>query len=156
MKNFFNSLALILGAFIVFTPLIIIGLPMSLVVFWLDEDKSLMGFLKYLLGIILGVFNAIGYILKSFAIGYDILANAIGGQALEFTITKERETLLGSGEYTISAAIGDIGRRKAFLPNGKRLDKALNWAFNEENHSEYALRQEELIKEFRSSIPKQR
>jgi hypothetical protein len=28
--------------------------------------------------------------------------------------------------------------------------------FNEENHGEYALRQEELIKEFRKNIPKQR
>lgn len=156
MKKIFKSLLLLMGAFIVFTPVIFIGCPASIVIFWVDNNKKIKDFILYLWGIYIGFIEALAYLLKSLAVSYDIIANALGGQSIEYAITKQRKTFLGSGSYTISAALGDLARRKALLPNGKRLNQLLNFVFNEENHSEYALRQEELIKNFRSSIPKQR
>jgi len=157
MINFLKSIALLIVSLIVFSLVIALGLPLSIWAFIFSSDKQ--GFdnlFKYLWGIINGFFNALAYIIESFAIGYDILANALGGQGLEYLITKERDTYLGSGEHTISAAIGDLTRRKSLLPNGKRLVKLLNWSFNEDNHGEYSLRQKELNEEFEKSIPKQR
>jgi len=151
-----RSLILFISAQLVFIPLIAIGLPMSLIVFWIGQEKSFKDFLFYFWGIFSGFFNALAYIIHALAVGVDIIANALSGQALEFTITKERNTLLGSGRHTISAAMGDLNRKKAMLPNGKRLTSLLNWVFNEIDHCEYALRQEELVKEFKKAIPKQR
>lgn len=157
MKSFFKSIIVLILGLIVFSVTIILGLPLSIVAFCVENDRrDWKKFLLYIWGIIDGFFNSLGYIIHSFTIGYDILANALGGQGLEFIITKERETLLGSGKHTISAAVGGINRKNAMLPNGDRLTRALNWAFNEKDHGEYALRQEELIEEFRKSIPKQR
>ncbi len=156
MKKIFKSLLLLMGAFLVFTPVIFIGCPASIVIFWVDNNKKIKDFILYLWGIYIGFIEALAYLLKSLAVSYDIIANALGGQSIEYAITKQRKTFLGSGSYTISAALGDLARRKALLPNGKRLNQLLNFVFNEENHSEYALRQEELIKNFSSSIPKQR
>jgi len=156
MKKILKSLLLLVGALLTFTPVIIIGYPMSFLVFWIDNNRKLKDFLLYSLGIYMGVIDATAYLIKALAVSYDILANALGGQAIEFVITKQRKTLLGSGNYTISAALGGLTRRDALLPNGKRLNKILNFVFNEENHGEYALRQEELLIEFRKNIKKQR
>ena len=156
MKKIFKSILLLVGALIVFTPVIFIGCPASIVIFWIDNNKKIKDFILYLWGIYIGFVDALAYLLKSLAVSYDIIANALGGESIEYAVTRQRKTFLGSGSYTISAALGDLARRKALLPNGKRLNQLLNFVFNEENHSEYALRQEELIKNFSSSIPKQR
>lgn len=156
MKRIFKSVLLLVGAFLVFTPVIFIGCPASIIVFWVDNNRKIKDFLYYVWGIYIGFVDALAYLLKSLAVSYDIIANALGGQSIEYAITRQRKTFLGSGSFTISAAIGDLARRKALLPNGKRLNQLLNFVFNEENHSEYALRQEELIRNFSNNIPKQR
>lgn len=101
------------------------------------------GYFKYLTDMIAGIFKGASFILEGYSLGIDVMANASGGEGLEWICTTQKEdtkTLMGVPDATISAGIGDMSR-KGFLDSGfgKGLDKVLNVSFNQKDHSGYAL-----------------
>lgn len=141
MKNLLKGIGFVLASILVFTPIIVVGFILTIIKYCIFKGNK--NIFVYIIDVIGGALYAIGEILKGLAKGYDILANALGGEAVEWTSTKEKnpKTLMGRGDATISAGYGDL-RDKGLLNTkfGLWVDKQLDRFFNELTHGLYALR----------------
>jgi len=126
-----------IGSFIVFTPVIIIGVLYNL--FYptiraiLDKDITLIPKLYWRL--LQNTWAVLGIMLEDgFAIPYDILANVWGGEALEDLITYKESTTFGD-LITISESIGDLEHRRVkIFYIGRKLSNTLNKIFQQTQH----------------------
>lgn len=152
-NNFMRGLLLMLVSLIVFTPIIIVGLIGTPILFF----RNFKGFalVKYILGLFLAILEAIGYIFYHIAIGIDILANAASGQLFERLLTNKRRTTFGTGRVTISGSVGLI-EKYGHLTKNKWFSKALNIAFNERQHGIAAWERLKLIRIFDKNIKPRR
>lgn len=100
-----------------------------------------------------GVFIGLGKILMNVAIGYDVLANVIGGEMVEDLTTFEEQTTFGD-PITLSASVGEIEIREkdSLTVSGKRLSRVLNIVFNQRSHAldswEIHLKRKQLNNQF--------
>ena len=156
IKNLIKSLLILCASLCFFSIVSLIGGVMAPFVYFFDENKTFLGFFMYIIKIFSGVFNSISYIIHSFAVGYDIFCNAIAGDSIEFTITPQRDTMLGNGKNTVSAGIGDVSKDKELNLFGKCINKGLNIVFNQEDHGRDARKRYLLIKEYDESIKKRK
>ena len=81
----------------------------------------------WLLRMLYQVWVVVRYLMFQIAYVLDILSNVLVGELIEDIITHKEETMLGNGDISISAAIGDIKRDpKALNGRGRFLDKVLS------------------------------
>jgi hypothetical protein len=115
--------------------------------------QALLYIVIYYLRIVWHILIVIMRQIHELAKGLDILGNVVGGEAIEDLITPKESTYYGDGRYTISAATGYLvylykvkGDKKALNKLGLWFDKALNKAFNEDEHALWSYEREMLQK----------
>ena len=101
------------------------------------------GLLKYFGNFIYQIWNVIKKLFWFCAVLIDLMANVFDGELIEDVITPMEDTMLGNGDPTISAAIGDIEIAAKKDPskmnkNGWRIIRILNKF--ESNHCNKAIR----------------
>ena len=137
-KEFRTGLINMIGAAIVFTPVILVGLVYSMghAFYMWGKSRSITVFLMLLWRLLDGTYAVIGDTMKyGFAYRYDELAN-VWGEWLEDSVTTEEETSLGDRQTTVSASIGFLEYHKLPLfKSGKWLSKALNFVFRQTRHA---------------------
>lgn len=117
---------------LIFHALIIYSIGYSI---WLSvKTKDRWAWAKFWLRFINGVLFAIGDLLYAFGYFLDQLWN-VAGELIEDTITHVEDTYFGKEEITVSASIGEIKERRKLNRFGKFIDKLLNIAFMQHNHS---------------------
>jgi hypothetical protein len=137
-KEFRNGIGTSIGALIVFTPVILIGVlylfPYS--VYMSVKCKEWRIFFFILWRIVDGTYAAIGDFLKlGFAYRYDELGNVFA-EWLEDVVTDGENTTFGDKQTTISASIGFLeATNRTIYKSGKGLSKALNVAFRQKRHA---------------------
>ena len=87
------------------------------------------------------VWNVCKYYFLHTAIAIDLLGNVGGGELVEDCITAREDTLLGSGEVTMSAGIGDLELDDELNPRGWWLTNLLSKVLGA-NHSVEAYEKE--------------
>lgn len=106
--------------------------------------------IRYYFKMVYHIWRVVRSLIHELAKGLDILGNVVGGEAIEDLITYKEKTYFGNGNYTISAATGHVvycyqkGDKKALNKTGIWFDKALNKAFNEEQHAVWSYEREML------------
>ena len=138
MKTFFKGLFAFIGAIIIFTITILIGIlyspfkagHLSYTVKWYS------GFVYLFKLYIVSILHFIGRVLYNIAIDYDILGNEFG-EWIEDGLTYEEDTPFGVGKQnTISASIGWlIIYNKAHRKTIDIVNKILNKVFNQKAHA---------------------
>jgi hypothetical protein len=89
--------------------------------------KRMIYFFTWILRILYQVWVVIRYSMFQVAYILDILSNVLVGELIEDIITHKENTMLGNGDISISAAIGDIKKdKKALNGRGLLLDKILS------------------------------
>jgi len=137
-KTFRYGFLTLLGSFLVFTPIILIGIlynvPYSLYMPFKEKDWKV--FFKIWWKTIDGTYAFLGDCMyEGFAERYDELGN-VWGEWLEDSVTMNEKTTFGDKQTTISASIGYLEFNKMFMfKRGHNLSKALNWAFRQKRHA---------------------
>lgn len=138
MKELLNGILTSIGAIIVFTPMIIVGILFNLVypIYMSWQDRNPLTFLKIWWRLIDGTAATIGNMLyEAIAIGWDIMAN-VWGEWIEDGVAIDEKTKFGEKNITVSAAFGYIEHEKIFLyKRGKIVSKMLNFVFRENSHA---------------------
>lgn len=80
-------------------------------------------------------FYFIGYII-------DLIGNALVGELIEDIVTAEEDTLFGKGDITISAALGDLKKRRKL--NGRGIWLANVLSFLDPKHKDHCISAIEL------------
>lgn len=137
-KEFRYGIITLIGAAIVFTPVIIIGLIFNIFypLYMAIKEKDWKLFFKIWWRLIDGTYAFLGDIMyHGFSERYDELGN-VWGEWLEDAITMEEQTSFGNKQTTISASIGFLEYYKIFMfKRGHQLSKALNIAFRQKRHA---------------------
>ncbi len=137
-KEFRYGLITMIGSVIVFTPVIIIGIPYTILYsFYMPfKEKSWKVFFKIWWRAIDGTYAFLGDTMyEGFAERYDELGN-VWGEWLEDSVAMQEKTSFGDKQTTISASIGYLEYYKIFMfKRGHDLSKALNWAFRQKRHA---------------------
>lgn len=137
-KELRRGIITVIGSFIVFTPVIIIGVAYNLfypfVMAYLEKDATLV--YKIVFRLIKGTLATIGNALYyGLSVPWDIMGN-VWGEWLEDSITTEESTPFGESGITISSSIGYLEfYNKPIFKRGKILSKVLNFAFNQKRHA---------------------
>lgn len=132
--GFFNMV----GAIVVFTPLISFGVIYSVVhAFYMAIKKRKIQLLgHYIWRLIDGTYTVLGDMMK-YGIAYrlDELGNVFG-ESFEDSITTEETTPFGEKQTTISASIGFLEYHNLpMFKFGKFVSKLLNFAFRQKYHT---------------------
>lgn len=137
-KEFRYGIITIIGSAIVFTPVIAIGVPYTILYsFYMPfKERDWKVFFKIWWRTIDGTYSFLGDILyHGFAEPYDELAN-VWGEWLEDSIGTKEDTPFGDKQTTISATIGWYEYNKFHMfKRGHKLSKALNIAFRQKRHA---------------------
>jgi hypothetical protein len=80
-------------------------------------------------------FYFVGYII-------DLIGNALVGELIEDIVTAEEDTLFGKGDITISAALGDLKKRRKL--NGRGIWLANVLSFLDPKHKDHCIAAIEL------------
>lgn len=107
---------------------------------------------RWILEILYQVWVVVKYVIYQVAYVIDLLGNVISGEAIEDIITAKENTLLGRGDVSISAAIGDLKRDpKALNGRGRFLDNILRKLdYAHEDHCDASIRLLEFKKSLRN------
>lgn len=137
-KEFRYGLITMIGSAIVFTPVIIIGVPYMILysLYMPFKEKDWKLFFKIWWKAIDGTYAFLGDVMyQGFAERYDELGN-VWGEWLEDAITMQEKTSFGDKQTTISASIGYLEYYKIFMfKRGKDLSKVLNITFRQKRHA---------------------
>ena len=137
-KEFRYGLLTTIGSAIVFTPVIIIGVPYTILYsFYMPfKEKDWKLFFKIWWRAIDGTYAFLGDVMYlGFAERYDELGN-VWGEWLEDSVGIEEKTSFGEKQTTISASIGFYEYYKLFMyTRGQKLSRALNIAFRQKRHA---------------------
>lgn len=149
-KEFRYGLITIIGSLIVFTPVIAIGIPYTILysLYMPFKEKDWKLFFKIWWRIINGIYSFLGDVLYcGFAEPYDELAN-VWGEWLEDSVGVKEDTPFGDKQTTISATIGWYEYNKIFMfKRGHDLSKVLNMAFRQKRHAIGSWEKKMAIKE---------
>jgi len=133
-KNKKRGLAILtlLFAIILFTVVTPIGVVFN--VLYSFYRRNIKGFFNYWKSIFYQVWIVSYNLIFFVAISIDYFGNAFCGELIKLFVTKNKHTLFGRGEVTLSAAIGQAEFAESLTPFGIWLSKSLDVAFNEEGH----------------------
>lgn len=139
-KEFRAGIGTVIGAALVFTPLIALGTPYALLFhapYIAIKNKDWRALTFYWGRFIDGVYASLGDMMKfGFSYRYDELGNVTGGELLEDLIGSEEGTPLGDKQVTVSASIGYYEYKKLYMNKfGTGLSKALNTVFRQTMHA---------------------
>lgn len=151
-KEFRYGILTIIGSVIVFTPVIAIGVPYTILysIYMPFKEKDWKLFFKIWWKVIDGTYAYIGDTLyEGFAVRYDELGN-VWGEWLEDAIAMQEKTSFGDKQTTISASVGYLEYYKIFMfKRGHDLSKALNIAFRQKRHAIGSWEQKLALKELK-------
>jgi len=137
-KEFRYGVITTIGSAIVFTPVIVFGIPYTILYsFYMPfKERDWKVFFKIWWRVIDGTYAFLGDVIYlGFAERYDELGN-VWGEWLEDAIAMEEKTSFGNKQTTISASVGFLEYYKIFMFNrGHQLSNALNWAFRQKRHA---------------------
>ena len=137
-KEFRYGLITMVGSAIVFTPVILIGIPYTILysLYMPFKEKDWKVFFKIWWRAIDGTYAFIGDVMyEGFAERYDELGN-VWGEWLEDSVAMNEKTTFGDKQTTISASIGYLEYHKIFMfKRGHSLSRALNIAFRQKRHA---------------------
>jgi phosphate/sulfate permease len=137
-KEFRYGLITMIGSAIVFTPVIAIGIPYTILysLYMPFKEKDWKVFFKIWWRVIDGTYAYLGDTMtEGFSIRYDELGN-VWGEWLEDSITVQEKTSFGDRQTTISASVGYLEYYKIFMfKRGRDLSKTLNIAFRQKRHA---------------------
>ena len=137
-KEFRYGLITMVGSAIVFTPVILIGVPYTILysLYMPFKEKDWKVFFMIWWRVIEGTYAFIGDVMyEGFAERYDELGN-VWGEWLEDSVAMNEKTTFGDKQTTISASIGYLEYNKIFMfKRGHKLSKTLNWAFRQKRHA---------------------
>lgn len=150
MKNLLNEVGTILVA-IVSVVLGILFIPIGLLYtllkpFYDHKGKKFPARMKqagiWFLKVLYQLWNAIKK--AFFFVGYiiDLIGNALVGELIEDIVTAEENTLLGKGDITISAALGDLKKKNKLNGRGIWLSNILS--FLDPKHKDHCIAAIEL------------
>ncbi len=139
-KPFRDGILTCIGSAIVFTPLILLGLPYTLIFYapYMACRKKNIGYIFYIYyRSLMGLYAFIGdFLQQGFAMRYDELGNVLGGELLEDMIGSEELTAFGMLRVTVSASIGEYLAKGWNLNSfGVSLVAVLNIGFNQKSHA---------------------
>lgn len=107
---------------------------------------------KWILQILYQIWVVVKYVIYQIAYIVDLFGNVLAGEAIEDIITAKEDTLLGKGDVSISAAIGDLKRDpKALNGRGILLDNILSKLdYAHDDHCDASIRLLEFKKSLRN------
>jgi len=137
-KEFRYGLITMVGAAIVFTPVIIIGLIFNIFYppYMAFKEKDWKLFFKIWWRLIDGTYAFLGDVMyQGFSERYDELGN-VWGEWIEDVVATQEKTSFGDKRTTISASVGFLEYYKIFMyKRGHDLSKVLNMAFRQKRHA---------------------
>ena len=151
-KEFRYGIITMIGSAIAFTPVIIIGLPYTILYsFYMPfKERNWKLFFKIWWRVIDGTYAYLGDTMYfGFAERYDELGN-VWGEWLEDVVAKEEKTSFGDKQTTVSASIGFLEYYKIFMwPRGHKLSRILNIVFSPTRHAIGSWKRKLAIKELK-------
>lgn len=138
MKELATGILTSILSILIFTPVILIGMGFMLIypIFMSFKERDWKLFFKIYWRLIDGTLATIGnFLYEGVSLKLDEMGN-VWGEWIEDSVTTTENSKFGEKGVTISASIGYLEYEKLpIFPRGKKLSKALNWAFRQRRHA---------------------